>query len=149
MLTAKQTNMIAKDTEQTNTQYPIVSPLAVRLSRNISMRRHFLGLTQAQLAERLGVETETLSRFERGKTVPSLEKLERLADVLLTTISELLSERPKVADDDAIIISSFLYRLPPKDRKFALGMLKQLCEYLEGHSSKEQVLIDECTEVKN
>ena len=149
MLTAKQTNMIAKDTEQTNTQDPIVSPLAVRLSRNISLRRHFLGLTQAQLAERLGVETETLSRFERGKTVPSLEKLERLADVLLTTISELLSERPKVVDDDAIIISSCLYRLTPKDRKFALGMLKQLCEYLEGHSSKEPVLIDEYTEDKN
>ena len=148
--------MIDKDTNQTNPQDPTVAPLALRLSRNISMRRQVLGLTQAQLAERLGVETETLSRFERGKNVPSLARLERLADVLLTTISELLSERPKVADDDAIIISYWLYRLAPKDRKFALGMLKQFCEYLGGHGaglifsgSKEPVLVDKSTEDKN
>jgi len=52
--------------------------LAVRLSRNIASRRRELNLTQAQLAERLCVDTETLSRFERGKHLPSLATLETL-----------------------------------------------------------------------
>ena len=66
--------------------------LAVRLSRNIAGRRRALDLTQAQLAERLGVDTETLSRFERGKHLPSLATLERLAEQLQTTVAVLLDE---------------------------------------------------------
>ena len=66
--------------------------LAVRLSRNIASRRRELNLTQAQLAERLCVDTETLSRFERGKHLPSLATLERLAEQLQTTVAVLLEE---------------------------------------------------------
>ena len=76
--------------------------LAVRLSRNIASRRRELNLTQAQLAERLCVDTETLSRFERGKHLPSLATLERLAAQLQTTVAILLEEtRCQVPDDCA------------------------------------------------
>ncbi len=130
MLIAKPTNMIAKNIQENISQAPTAEPLAVRLPRNISKQRQALGLTQAQLAERLGVDTETLSRFERGKHLPSLLTLERLAGVLFMTVGELLSEEPIVADDDAIAISSWLSRLSPEDKLFAQGMLKQLCGYL-------------------
>ncbi len=122
--------MIAKNIHENISQAPTAEPLAVRLPRNISKQRQALGLTQAQLAERLGVDTETLSRFERGKHLPSLLTLERLAGVLFTTVGELLSEELIVADDDAIAISSWLSRLSPEDKLFAQGMLKQLCEHL-------------------
>ena len=122
--------MIAKNIQENISQASTAEPLAVRLPRNISKQRQALGLTQAQLAERLGVDTETLSRFERGKHLPSLLTLERLAGVLFTTVGELLSEEPIVADDDAIAISSWLSRLSPEDKLFARGMLKQFCEYL-------------------
>jgi transcriptional regulator with XRE-family HTH domain len=70
--------MTDKDNSKLNPPETADLPLSVRLSRNISARRRSLGLTQAQLAERLGVDTETLSRFERGKHLPSLSTLERL-----------------------------------------------------------------------
>ena len=127
--------MIAKDIQETIPLATIAEPLAVRLSRNISKQRQALGLTQAQLAERLGIETETLSRFERGKNLPSLLKLESLAGVLFTTVGDLLSEESIVADDDAIAISSWLSRLSPEDKLFTRGMLKQFCEYLGGRGS--------------
>ena len=107
-------------------------PLSVRLSRNISARRRSLGLTQAQLAERLGVDTETLSRFERGKHLPSLSTLERLAGLLMMTVGELLAEQPKTIDDDSLAISSRLSRLCPEDREFTKELLKLCCEYLDG-----------------
>lgn len=106
------------------------TPLSDRLSKNIAARRHALGLTQAQLAERLGVDTETLSRFERGKHLPSLVTLERLAELLLTTVAELLAESPKLVDDDAVLTTSWLSALSPEDRAFAQGLLKQCCDYL-------------------
>jgi len=87
------------------------SSLAERLSLNIARQRHTLGLTQAQLAERLGVDTETLSRFERGKNLPSLTTLERLSELLMTTVGDLLSESPAQADDDALALTSWLSQL--------------------------------------
>lgn len=111
-----------------------VEPLEIRLARNIATRRKALGLTQAQLAEKLGVETETLSRFERGKHLPSLATLERLAGLLQITMSELLAEQPKMADDEALVISSWIAHLDEDDKRFARAILKQCCEHLEAKS---------------
>lgn len=112
--------------------------LAQRLSRNISSRRRTLGLTQAALAERLGVDTETLSRFERGKHVPSLATLEKLAGLLMTTAAELLAEELKQADDDALVMTSWLAGLTPDDRAFARNMLKQCCDHLSSRKARTE-----------
>ncbi len=112
--------------------------LAQRLSRNISSRRRTLGLTQAALAERLGVDTETLSRFERGKHVPSLATLEKLASLLMTTVGELLAEDAKQADDDALVMTSWLAGLTPEDRAFARDMLKQCCDHLSSRKARTE-----------
>ena len=40
------------------------------------------GLTQAQLAERCGVDQGDISRIERGATSPTARTLQRIADVL-------------------------------------------------------------------
>lgn len=112
--------------------------LAQRLSRNISSRRRTLGLTQAALAERLGVDTETLSRFERGKHVPSLATLEKLAGLLMTTVGELLAEDQKQAEDDALVMTSWLAGLTPEDRAFARDMLKQCCDHLSSRNTRTE-----------
>ena len=66
--------------------------LAKRLGQRIAERRKELSWTQDQLAERLSVDTETISRFERGVTVPSLLTIEKLASLLKTSVADLLSE---------------------------------------------------------
>ncbi len=48
------------------------------------------GLTQKQLAEALGVESITVSRWERGVTTPSLPRLHRIAELTQTTVSDLV-----------------------------------------------------------
>lgn len=105
--------------------------LGGRLSKNIAIRRKELGLTQAQLAEKLGVETETLSRFERGKNLPSLATLEKLANLLLVSVADLLAEQPKVANDEALVITSWLGGLCPADKQFVFDVMKQCCDYIQ------------------
>ena len=56
--------------------------LAKRIGKRIADRRKVLGWTQEQLAERVRVDAETISRFERGVNLPSLPTLERLAAAL-------------------------------------------------------------------
>jgi transcriptional regulator with XRE-family HTH domain len=47
----------------------------------IKAHRQRMGLTQEQLAQRLGTDRRTVSRWERGARVPVPRHLERLADV--------------------------------------------------------------------
>jgi transcriptional regulator with XRE-family HTH domain len=46
--------------------------------------------TQAELAERVGLRRETISRLERGLEVPKGETVKRLADGLATTLDKLV-----------------------------------------------------------
>jgi transcriptional regulator with XRE-family HTH domain len=122
--------MVAKNISEQADSAAQVSDLATRLSRNMTARRHAIGLTQAQVAERLGLDTETVSRFERAKHMPSLVTLERMAAVLATTMGELLAEESSQPDDQSLVITSWMAALRPEDQAFARGLLKQCCDYL-------------------
>jgi transcriptional regulator with XRE-family HTH domain len=45
-------------------------------------KRHREGLTQAQLAKKIGTKQSAISRFEAGKSLPNLEFLYTLAEGL-------------------------------------------------------------------
>jgi transcriptional regulator with XRE-family HTH domain len=47
--------------------------------KTLKRRRESLGLTQDELAERLGVETDTLSAWERGDGRPEADRMLELA----------------------------------------------------------------------
>jgi transcriptional regulator with XRE-family HTH domain len=55
------------------------------------MARRAAGLTQKQLADRLEVESITVSRWERGVTSPSLPRLRRIAEITQTTVGDLVN----------------------------------------------------------
>ncbi len=55
----------------------------------LAPRRKAAGMTQAQLAEAIGVERPALAMWEIGASWPSARILPALADVLLCSIDEL------------------------------------------------------------
>lgn len=69
---------------------PEMNALDERLGRSISRHRKALGWTQAQLAERVSIQAETLSRIENGRKAPSLPLVGRLAKALELELHELL-----------------------------------------------------------
>jgi transcriptional regulator with XRE-family HTH domain len=89
-------------------------------------------LTQAALAEKIGVDTVTVSRFERGATLPSLTTLEKLGGCLQVGVGELLSESSALADDQAAMLSELLSELNGEDRAFVVDLIKNACGYLSG-----------------
>jgi len=102
------------------------------LGANIAERRKKLSWTQAELAERIGVDTETVSRFERGSNLPSLQRLEKLANALKMPLYRLVAASSPRSDDQSYIITEWISELTPADREFALNTLKQLCVHLAG-----------------
>ena len=67
--------------------------------------RRSVGLTQKQLAEELGVEAITVSRWERGVTAPSLVRLRRVAELTETTVSDLVRS-PDAATAHAVELAA-------------------------------------------
>ncbi|MDR0576997.1 MAG: helix-turn-helix domain-containing protein [Candidatus Accumulibacter sp.] len=105
-------------------------PLKRRLGARIAARRKALGWTQSDLAEHVGVDTETISRFERGAALPSLVTLEKLSDELRSGLGELLAETSRHPDDQAAMLSAWLAKLKEADRGFVMAQIKQTCDYL-------------------
>lgn len=50
--------------------------------RTVSVRREEVGLSQAELAERLGVSQQTVSRWESGLAIPQPQRVVALAKIL-------------------------------------------------------------------
>ena len=62
------------------------------LNENIKAVRQSKGLTQEELAIKLNVVRQTVSKWERGLSVPDSEMLITISDVLETPVSTLLGE---------------------------------------------------------
>jgi transcriptional regulator with XRE-family HTH domain len=67
--------------------------------------RRGAGLTQKQLADALGVDAITVSRWEREVTTPSLSRLRRVAEVTGMTVSDLV-RAPDAKTADAIELAA-------------------------------------------
>ena len=104
--------------------------LAKRLGKNIAEQRKQLGWTQEQVAERVGVDAETISRFERGANLPSLLTLEKLSIALRLSVGDLLSkQRPEAASEGAVF-DALIANLSPDDRAFVMNVARSCCDYL-------------------
>ena len=53
-----------------------------KLAQKIKALRKTRGLTQEQLAEKLGVQRATISNYEIGRRSPHIKELERIAEAL-------------------------------------------------------------------
>lgn len=62
-----------------------------RIGRLIAVRRRNLGMTQRQLAERLGVTDKSVSKWERGVCLPDAALYEALCSVLEVSLEELFA----------------------------------------------------------
>lgn len=80
------------------------------LHDNIKRLRQQKGMTQELLAQRLHIVRQTVSKWEKGLSVPDSEMLVRLSEVFEVSVSELLGEasdftpeRDSVAEQLALI----------------------------------------------
>ena len=64
-------------------------------------RRLELGLTQQQLAEKLGITDKAVSKWERCLSCPDITLLRSLADALEVSVTELLAGRKDEAPPPA------------------------------------------------
>lgn len=66
----------------------------MKIGERIKEARKNLKITQEQLAEKVGVSFQTVSSWEKGEYLPSMDKLEALAGALAVMPADLVSDKP-------------------------------------------------------
>lgn len=66
------------------------------IKENLVKYRKNAGLTQAQLAEKLGYSDKTISKWEREEGVPDIYILKEIADLYGVTVDDLISPAPSL-----------------------------------------------------
>ena len=66
------------------------------IRNNLVRYRKEAGLTQAQLAQKLGYSDKTVSKWEREEGVPDIYILKEIADLYNITVNDLITETPLI-----------------------------------------------------
>ncbi|MDO5356689.1 MAG: helix-turn-helix domain-containing protein [Conchiformibius sp.] len=109
---------------------PDLSAINRQIGQSIAKRRQQAGLTQEQVAERLGIGYVAVSRMERGLVMPTVARLYQLAEILGCSSADLLDENSPLADDQARRLYRLFARLSENDRKMLGDVLQILSERL-------------------
>lgn len=91
-------------------------------SKNLKTLRKQKGFSQEELASRLHVVRQTISKWEKNLSVPDADTLIRLAEILEVSVSELLgskieTENENVTNDVAEQLSRINEQLAMKNRR--------------------------------
>ena len=98
-----------------------------RIGKRIKERREQLGLTQEQLAEKLGLATNYISTLERGASFPRCEKLILLLNGLETSADAIFCDvLDHSVNYQASVLSEKLSGLPAEEQKRILNMVEMM-----------------------
>ena len=95
------------------------------IADSIARGRKDLGITQAELAERVGATKAAVSKWELGQSLPDVGMLPRLASQLGITIDELFGYGQALSDGEVSAIVREAVELFARDRSCAIGRCEQ------------------------
>lgn len=126
----------------------------IKIGKFIAICRKERNFTQEQLAEKLGVTSKSVSKWENGICLPDAMLYEPLCMVLEVTINELFAghrikdeDYKKIADENLMQMLKYkLYNLSNKDITFqefdnALTQISELTAQLKAFKTKNEAVV--------
>lgn len=98
------------------------------IGRRIARRRKELGLRQAEVCERAGINDKYLSCIERATSIPSLEVVVKLALALETTPDTFLTGAVRLEQDAWQDVAHILRNMDAKQLELAKSFLLWLSD---------------------
>ena len=83
-------------------------------------------MTQGDLAERVGVSRQSVSKWETGESFPDLPKLVQLADALKVSM-DVLCARTEIKEGD-VVVSTILAPKDTAKRSEVATMIMRFCQ---------------------
>lgn len=104
--------------------------LAELVGQAIARQRSRCKLSQEQVAEKLGIGSEAVSRIERGIVMPNIERLVELAEIFGCETADLLTVGSSRPEDQARRLYDLLSTLDTDDRALVMGVVERLVDRL-------------------
>jgi transcriptional regulator with XRE-family HTH domain len=105
------------------------------IGHSIARIRKDRELTQAQLAEMIDTTVETISRLERGVSIPSLKTLVKISRALHIPIKELMdfeyatAKRASINESEKLL--AYLQTKKPEEIRMCYRILKNIFEQIK------------------
>lgn len=110
----------------------------VSIGSVIARERRLRGVTQQELAERLGVSKAAVSKWEVGQSMPDVALLPRIAAYFSLTLDELFGYRCVLSDEEMATLYAELLAEAARDQASALGHLR---EAVQDHYADFRLLV--------
>lgn len=104
-------------------------------SAKIRKLRDGLGLTQGELADKLGVTYSAVSQWENGRATPRSKVLKQLADLFGVPVAELLGERQVVGSSRLVPLLGYTHMGEAVDEDTCDRMVEVPTSVAEAHPS--------------
>lgn len=105
--------------------------LSATIGSIIARHRSTLGLTQEQLSLALDVDPMTISRFERGVSLPSISTIHKLCGIFGVSLGQFFANDPELQpanpQNESAVLVAMLDNLQEEDRQFIVGTIKRFC----------------------
>lgn len=107
-----------------------VQRLAKILGNAIVERRKALGMTQSELANRLDMAPDALSRIENGFVAPRFSRIEEIARSLDCSVAELFRERSDSLKAKSDCIADIISPLSPDKQEEVISLVSHFVSIL-------------------
>ncbi|MBK5945894.1 transcriptional regulator [Rhodobacter veldkampii DSM 11550] len=115
-------------------------PVDVHVGKRIRHRRWMIGMTQQQLADRVGIKFQQIQKYETGMNRVSASRLWDIADTMEVPISFFFEgldtgnrtdaeiEGDLLADKEALLLIRSYYAIPEAQRRRLFDLAKVLSD---------------------
>lgn len=115
-------------------------PVDVHVGKRIRHRRWMIGMTQQQLADRVGIKFQQIQKYETGMNRVSASRLWDIADTMEVPISfffegldtgnrtDVEIEGDLLADKEALLLIRSYYAIPEAQRRRLFDLAKVLSD---------------------
>jgi len=110
----------------------IMETLYKQLGERMRTARQTLNITQAKVAETVGIEESFYGQIERGRAVPSVKTLVGIARALKVSAGDLFPDPRKPRRSMQFeTLESMLLSISPSDRRLLIDILRMMSERLK------------------
>lgn len=95
----------------------------MRFGEKLSLLRKQRGMTQMELAEKLDISRQAVSRWEQGTSKPSTENLVSIGKLFDVTVDSLMNENVQLQAGSAVMVAETEEKGTPEKRS-KYGILK-------------------------
>ncbi len=115
-----------------------VKEVRKRVGLSIAKQRMNCNMTQEQVAERLGIGNEAVSRIERGIVEPSVVRMIQLAEIFDCPVASFFEESSQRVDDLVGVLAKILIQLAEEDKIFIVKHAQDAALYLLSKNYKNE-----------